>query len=140
MSERSTRVGIDYDIPSGFIESEIDGVIIVGDPGDELGFFIKRSAVGQTQQAIAELDALLSQFFQDVKVTGAPTEGVHNYLPATDVQATGTFQGQPCLITIRWLQLADDALVAVMGAVVTQKKDHWQETADKFLQSIRRAA
>jgi hypothetical protein len=61
-------------------------------------------------------------------------------MPATLVVATGTFQGKPCLLDIRWLQVSADALVIVIGAVLTQKKDRWLETFDTFIKSIRRAA
>lgn len=140
MSDRSAGIGIEYDVPAGFVEGDVDGLIVVGDPGNELGFFIKRSATAETDQAIADLEAQLSQLFQDVRTSGEPKKGMLNDIPATDVEATGTFQGRPCLISICWLQLSADALVVVMGAVLKEKKDQWQQTADKFIKSIRRAA
>jgi hypothetical protein len=140
MSDRGAGLGIDYDVPAGFDEGEADGVVIVGEPNNEIGFFIKRLGAAQADQAVAELDALLSQLFHDVQTSGAPVQGTHRDMPATDVQATGTFQGQPCLISVRWLKPSTEALVVVISAVLTAKKGRWQETADTFLQSIRRAA
>jgi hypothetical protein len=139
MSDRSARLGIEYDVPPNFVESEADGLYIVGDPENEIGFFIKRCAAGQAEQAIYELDAMLSQFFQGVQTSGPPVPGQYNGIPATDVQATATFQGQPCLLNILWLQLSPEALAVVIGAVLTARKDRWKETFTSFLGGIRSA-
>jgi hypothetical protein len=136
----SQRREIAYDVPQGFVEADYEGVTVIGDLDNEIGFFIKRCEATEAAKAISELEGVLGQFFQEAQVPGEPEQGMFNDIPATQLHGTATFQGRPCLLAIRWLQLSDSALFAVTGAVLTEKKDKWRETFERFLGSIRRSA
>jgi hypothetical protein len=135
-----TAARIDYARPEGFTETTEGRLTVLEGPGREIAFFIARANNESADRAMAELDAVLSTLFQDVAAVGTPMRRKFNGMAGTQLKATGTFEGKPVNVTMRFLEVEPGKFVVVAGAYLAARREELKDTFNGFFQSIKPAA
>jgi hypothetical protein len=131
-----TYARIKYETPEGFLENAEGKVTILEAPSKEMAFFVTRANAESAESAMAELDVVLSTLIHDVASVGEPLRRAWNGMPGMQMKATGSFEGQPVNVTMRFLEPEPGKFVVVAGAYLAAKKDELKDTFNAFFQSV----